>query len=120
MTNKLSSPTKQLSSQNNLPGEWKGEGIGDKTGSDPAEESEKSSERTSLYIQSHVEEGVEDGGEEAPIENEHWGKEAYGEKGGGEVEDHLGGEEDGPNKEDVDGHVDGVTVIRAIEGKVLL
>lgn len=38
----------------------------------------------------------------------------------GEVEEQDGGEEDGPDEERVDGHVDRVAVVRAVEGVVLL
>lgn len=43
-----------------------------------------------------------------------------GEKGRGEVEKDEGGEENGPNEEDVDGYVHGVAVVRAVEREVLL
>lgn len=104
-----------------LPAERPGEGISDEAGSEPAEEGEEGGEGAGLVIQGDVEEGIEEGGEEAPVEDQHRGKEPYGgQEGWGEVQDHLAREEDRPHEERVDRHVHGVAVVRAVEREVLL
>ena len=75
----------------------------------PAEEAEEGRERDGAAVEEELVGAVDRGGDAGGVRE--WG---------GEVEQQERGEEDGPDEELVDAHVDGVAVVRAVEGVVPL
>lgn len=75
----------------------------------PAEVAEEGGERARAAVEEEVVGRVDRGADAGGVRG-----------GGGEVEEHERGEEDGPDEELVDAHVDGVAVVGAVEGVVPL
>ena len=75
----------------------------------PAEEAEEGREHDGATVEEELVGAVDRGGDAGGVRE--WG---------GEVEQQEHGEEDGPDEELVDAHVDGVAVVRAVEGVVPL
>ena len=75
----------------------------------PAEVAEEGGERAGAAVEEEVVGRVDRGADAGGVHG-----------GGGEVEEHERREEDGPDEDLVDAHVDGVAVVRAVEGVVPL
>ena len=92
-----------------LPSDGEAEAGGEGAAGGPAEEAEEGPERAGAAVEEEVVGAVDRGGDAGGVRER-----------GGEVEQQERGEEDGPDEELMDAHVDGVAVVRAVEGVVPL
>lgn len=92
-----------------LPSDGEAESGGEGPAGGPAEEAEEGGERAGAAIEEEVVGPVDRGADAGGVRER-----------GGEVEQQERSEEDGPDEELVDADVDGVAVVRAVEGVVPL
>ena len=92
-----------------LPSDGEAEAGGEGAAGGPAEEAEEGREHDGATVEEEVVGAVDRGGDAGGVRER-----------GGEVEQQERGEEDGPDEELMDAHVDGVAVVRAVEGVVPL